>query len=100
PQWYDAGRPDSPLAGHDLGPRLELGRRGCARSRRLSARVAARPTGDPPGTPARARRLLDLHVLGGPQHVGSVPIGLARRGAPRAERGDASLPGTPISRPA
>ena len=45
PQWRDAGRPRPPLARHDLGPRLELGRGGRARPRRLSARNAARPAG-------------------------------------------------------
>jgi hypothetical protein len=74
PQWRDSGRSEPPLAGHDLGPRLELGRRGRARPDCLCASHAACPTGAPASASARARRLHHLHVLGSPQHRGRVSV--------------------------
>ena len=64
PKRHHSQRSHAPLAGHDLGPRIELGRRGYPRACGIPANAASRRPANPTSAATDAGRLHGVHLLG------------------------------------
>ena len=62
------------MAGHDLGLRIELGRRGYPRARGIPANAPSRQSANPTSTASGGGRLRRLYVLGREKHRAGVSL--------------------------